>query len=65
MKTLACKDAGSNCNFVARGNTEQEVLAQVTEHGKKAHGMKAKDFTPDKIRMFQKLIHEEPSHART
>lgn len=59
MKTLSCKDAGANCNFVAHGNTEEEVLNKLAEHGKKEHGMKEADFTAEKVKQFRKLIHEE------
>ena len=30
--TLACRDAGVDCDFVARGETEEEVLAEGTKH---------------------------------
>jgi len=28
-----------DCDFVAKGNTEQEVLQQCAEHARKEHGM--------------------------
>lgn len=59
MKALSCKDAGINCNFVAHGKTNDEVLKQAADHGKKVHGMKDADFTPDKLKKFRSLIHEE------
>ena len=36
--TLACRDAGVDCDFVARGETEEEVLARGTKHVKEVHG---------------------------
>lgn len=59
MKTLSCKDAGAACDYVAHGNTDEEVLADAAEHGKKVHGMKDADFSPDKVAKFRALIHEE------
>ena len=59
MKILSCREAGADCDFVARGKTEEEVLNKATKHGKKAHGMKPADFTPDKVKKFRDLIHEE------
>ncbi|MGZ3790345.1 MAG: DUF1059 domain-containing protein [Bacteriovorax sp.] len=59
MKALSCKDTGANCNYVAHGKTEEEVLKNASEHGKKAHGMKDTDFTPDKVKKFRALIHDE------
>ncbi len=36
--TLACRDAGVNCDFVARGETKEEVLAEGFKHVKEEHG---------------------------
>jgi predicted small metal-binding protein len=36
--TLACKDAGTNCPYVARGETEEEVLQDGAKHVKEVHG---------------------------
>jgi predicted small metal-binding protein len=38
-KTVNCRDVGVDCDFVARGETEQEVLQQCAEHARTAHGM--------------------------
>jgi len=34
-----CRDVGVDCEFVARGETEQDVLQQCAEHARTAHGM--------------------------
>ena len=36
--TLACRDAGVNCDFVARGETEEQVLQEGAKHVKEEHG---------------------------
>jgi len=36
--TLACKDAGVDCPYVARGETEEEVLQEAAKHVKEVHG---------------------------
>ncbi len=36
--SLACKDAGITCPFVAHGETEEEVLQAATKHVKEVHG---------------------------
>lgn len=47
MLSLACKDAGvKDCDYVAKGNTEEELWRDGTEHVIKVHGMKAEDVTP-------------------
>lgn len=37
MKQLACKDLGSDCDFVAKGNTIEEVKGNMMSHIKMAH----------------------------
>jgi len=36
-KVFSCRDVGVDCNFTARGETEQEVLQQTEEHARKDH----------------------------
>jgi predicted small metal-binding protein len=38
-KVVTCRDVGVDCDFVAKGETEQEVLRQCAEHARTAHGM--------------------------
>jgi predicted small metal-binding protein len=40
-KVLRCKHVGpdANCQFVAHGNTEEEILQQVAEHAKVVHNL--------------------------
>ena len=37
-KTMSCRDVGPDCDFVARGESEDEVMGQVAEHARDAHG---------------------------
>ena len=53
MMSLSCLDTGarvietdSECDYVARGMTEEELWKDATEHIVKAHGMKIEDITP-------------------
>jgi predicted small metal-binding protein len=53
MLSLSCLDTGarviesdSECEYVARGMTEEELWKDATEHIVKAHGMKIEDITP-------------------
>lgn len=36
--TLACRDFGVDCDFVAKGETEEEALQAGAKHVKEAHG---------------------------
>ena len=38
-KTVSCRDVGMDCDFVATGETEEDILQQCAEHARKDHGM--------------------------
>jgi predicted small metal-binding protein len=38
-KTMSCRDVGPDCDFVARGETDDEIMGQVAEHARSAHGI--------------------------
>ncbi|MGH9546297.1 MAG: DUF1059 domain-containing protein [Terriglobales bacterium] len=38
-KVVSCRDVGVDCDFVARGETEQDILQQAAEHARTAHNM--------------------------
>jgi predicted small metal-binding protein len=38
-KVVTCRDIGVDCDFVARGQTEQEILKKCAEHARSEHGM--------------------------
>jgi predicted small metal-binding protein len=38
-KRLGCRDVGVDCDFVACGKTEEEVLKKAAEHAKTDHNM--------------------------
>lgn len=38
-KIMKCSSVGFNCDFVARGRNEDEVMTKVAEHARKDHGM--------------------------
>jgi predicted small metal-binding protein len=44
MKTLSCRDAGCDCDYVARGETEEEVMRDAAQHGMKEHGKTQEDM---------------------
>ncbi|GAG65512.1 unnamed protein product [marine sediment metagenome] len=37
-KTMACRDVGVDCSYVAHGETEEELMADIAKHGKEVHG---------------------------
>jgi len=56
-KTVNCRDVGVDCEFVARGNTEQEVLQQCAEHARAAHGMS--EIPADLVMRVRAAIRDE------
>ena len=36
--TIACRDLGMDCDYVARGETPDELMAAGGKHGKEVHG---------------------------
>jgi predicted small metal-binding protein len=56
-KVISCRDAGVDCDFVARGETEEELFRNALEHGRTFHGMKE---IPNELKeKMRSLIREE------
>ena len=56
-KAIYCSDMGSDCTFVARGETMEEVLAVGAEHGKEVHGIS--EITPEMVEKVKSLVRDE------
>jgi predicted small metal-binding protein len=46
-----------NCDFVARGESEEDVLNQAAKHAEKDHGLK--DLSPEMVATVKSKIHDE------
>ena len=56
-KTVSCRDVGADCDFVARGNSNEEILSRVEEHARTAHSM---NEIPAEVReKIHAAIHDE------
>lgn len=44
MKTLSCRDAGCDCEYIAKGETEEDVMKDAAQHGMKEHGKTEQDM---------------------
>jgi predicted small metal-binding protein len=56
-KIVSCREVGVDCDFEARGETEQEVLQKCAEHAKSAHGMD--EIPPELASKVRSSIHDE------
>jgi len=56
-KIIRCRDAGVDCDFVVRGETEEELFRNALEHGRAFHGMK--EIPNDLREKMRTLIREE------
>ena len=56
MKTISCREAGFDCDYIVTGETEEEVMKNGAEHAMKVHGMKEEDMTPEMKHKIKALI---------
>jgi len=57
MKTLACREAGFDCDYIVTGETkEEEIFQKGGEHAMKDHEMKEEDITPEFKEKLRGLI---------
>ena len=56
MKTINCREAGFDCDYIVRGETEEEVMKNGAEHAMKDHGMREEDITPEMKQKIRGLI---------
>ncbi len=59
MKTITCRDAGFECDYVVKGETEDEVMRNGAEHAIKDHGLTEQDITPEFKEKVRSLIRTE------
>lgn len=62
-KVMRCSDvAGGECNWTARGNSEEDIIRQAREHARTKHNMN--EFTPEMEQKARNAIREEgAAHA--
>jgi predicted small metal-binding protein len=56
-KVLTCREVGMDCDFVARGNSEEEIMAQAAAHARNDHGFH--DIPPEVVDKVKAAIHDE------
>lgn len=56
-KKLRCRDVGMDCDFVARAETEEEILKQAAEHIGPAHNIH--DISEEVVERVRAAITDE------
>jgi predicted small metal-binding protein len=56
-KVLRCSDLMPGCDYVAKGESEQDVLRQAAEHARTVHNIN--EITPERANQVQSAIHDE------
>ena len=54
---VKCRDVGVDCDFEAKGQTEQEVMQKCADHARKEHGMK--EIPAELATKVKAAIHQE------
>ena len=59
-KELHCRDLGFDCDAVVTADGEDEILAQVAEHGQIVHGLSADELSdPGFLDAARRQIHDQ------
>jgi len=53
-KEIRCRDVGVDCDWVATGETEEEIMKKAAEHAKKDHGMN--EIPPELVQRVREAI---------
>ena len=56
-KTIACRDMGADCDFVARAETIEELFKNAGEHGRAVHGVT--EVTPEMREKALSVVKDE------
>ena len=56
-KVLRCRDVGMDCDFIARADSEEEILKKAAEHAAATHDMK--EIPEEVLSQVRAAIHDE------
>ncbi len=58
--SLVCRDLGSDCPFIAQGETEEEMMASMIKHSKEVHNYTDEQLNdPEMMRKVKAAIRKE------
>ena len=50
MLTVSCREVGMDCDYVCKGETEEEIMKTAEEHAIRDHGYKPEDLMTPELR---------------
>jgi len=57
MLTVSCREVGCDCDFVPKGETEEDLMKDAGQHAVKDHGYKEEDIMkPDLVEKIKTHI---------
>lgn len=56
-KVVHCKDVGFDCGYIAKADTEKELMQKVAEHASEVHGLS--EVSPEVVEQVRSVIREE------
>lgn len=59
MLSLACKDAGFDCEHVMTAETEEELMKKAGEHAQSVHNIKPEELTPEMVTKIKSVIKKQ------
>ena len=60
-KTVSCRDVGMDCDFVAKGETNEDIMQQAAEHARTAHNMT--EIPPEVAEKVRGAIRDEAAES--
>ena len=60
-RRMSCREVGPDCDFVARGETDEEIMGHVAVHARTAHGMD--EVPPDVAEKVRAAIRDDEQPA--
>ena len=48
--TVSCREVGMDCDYICKGETEEEIMKDAEEHAIKDHGYKTEDLMTLELR---------------
>jgi predicted small metal-binding protein len=58
MKAIQCHETGFECDYIVKGQTEEQVMKNGADHAIREHGLKSEDITLQFKKKVRSLIRD-------